>query len=323
VVVLVGLAAACLLAAGFVLQQHEAAGLPDTRLRPGLLLVLLRRPVWLAGIAAMIGGQVLGAIALGMGSLVVVEPLLATNILFALPLAALSSRARLSGRDWIGAVLVVGGLVVFLVGLAPGSAVDTSEIGAAAWALAGGCHVVAVVVLLLVARGRRERTCAALTATAAGVLFGLQDFLTQRSVMRLGEGAAWLLTSWPPWVLLIVAISGLTLAQRAFGLADLSASLPAITLAEPVGGIALSVGVLGQRLPNHLALLACTVGGLVVMVAGVVLLTRSPLVVDSRGRGGSRRRSGAGDGHGGQPSPEAGERHGGAGVDEPARRTAP
>jgi drug/metabolite transporter (DMT)-like permease len=284
VLILVGLAAAVLLAVGFVLQQHEAAEVPGGALRPGLLLVLMRRPVWLGGIGAMVCGQLLGAVALGMGSLVVVEPLLATNVLFALPLAAVSSRRHLSPGDWAGALLVVGGLSLFLVGIAPRSAVDTEPVAAAAWWVSGGVFVVVVSVLLLVARTRAARTRAALTAAAAGALFGFQDFLTQRSILRLDGGPLAYLTSWAPYVLLAVAVTGLALAQRAFGLADLSASLPPITFGEPVAGMALSIAALGHGLPQRPGLQAAALGGLLLMVAGVVLLTRSPLVVDPHGR---------------------------------------
>lgn len=284
--VLLGLAAALLLAGGFVLQQHEAAGVPEgAALRPGLLLVLVRRPVWLGGIATMVGGQLLGAVTLGMGSLVVVEPLLATNVLFALPMAALASRRRLSPGDWIGALLVVGGLALFLVGIPPRAGVRIGGPSPLAWGLVGAAYLIAVCGILLLARGRSPRIRAALTAGGAGALFGLQDFFTQRVVLRLDRGLLGLLESWQPYVLLVVAITGLTLAQRAFGLADLSAALPPITLAEPVAGIALSIGALGQALPDRAGLLACAVGGLVIMVTGVVLLTRSPLVVDPHARG--------------------------------------
>lgn len=283
VLFLLGLSAAVLLATGFVLQQHEAAAVPPGRLGPGVLLVLARRPVWLGGIAAMAGGQLLGAAALGLGSLVVVEPLLATNVFFALPLAALASRRRLSTGDWVGAIMLVGGLAIFLAGGAPETAVPTHPIPVTLWLLGGGSLFAAVLLILLLAHGRGPRPRAALLATAAGTVFGLQDFLTQRAVQRLDGGVIALLTSWPPWVLIAVAVTGLTLAQRAFGLADLSASLPAITLTEPVCGIALSIGILGQALPRRPLLLTAAFGGLALMVAGVVLLTRSPLVVDPHG----------------------------------------
>jgi drug/metabolite transporter (DMT)-like permease len=288
VVVLLGLAAAVLLATGFVLQQHEAAALPTGRLGPALLLRLVRRPVWLGGIAAMVGGQLLGAAALGMGSLVVVEPLLATNVLFALPMAAVASRRRLSRGDWAGALMLVAGLALFLLGGAPRSAVDTRTVAAPSWVLAGAALVAVVVLLLVLGRGRDRRISAALTAGAAGIVFGAQDFLTQRALVRSGAGVLALLASWPPWVLVVVAVTGLTLAQRAFGLADLSASLPPITLDEPLCGIALSAGILGAALPHRALELAAAAAGLSLMIAGVVILTRSPLVVGPRRTPGSR-----------------------------------
>jgi drug/metabolite transporter (DMT)-like permease len=283
VVVLVALSAAVLLAVGYVLQQHEAAQAGGGRRGPALLLVLVRRPIWLGGIGSMVGGQLLGALALGMGSLVVVEPLLAANVLFALPMGALFSRRWLSRGDWIGAAMLIGGLVVFLLGAATEPVVGGDGPSARAWLLAGSALALVVLVLLTVGRARSLRARAALTATAAGATFGMQDLLTQRAVLRFDDGVVAALTSWQPWVVVVVAVIGLTFTQTAFGTADISASLPPITLAEPVVGIVLSIGLLGQGLPPFPVQLSCAVAGMGLMVAGVVLLTRSPLVVDPHG----------------------------------------
>jgi drug/metabolite transporter (DMT)-like permease len=288
VLVLIGLGAAVLLATGYVLQQHEAAEQQAGGWSPGLLLVLARRPIWLAGIAAMVCGQILGAVALGLGSLVVVEPLLATNVLFALPLAALASRRRLSRGDWVGAVMLVGGLVLFLLG-GTRTTPDGAAVRAGTWAETWGLLTAVVVLLLVLARGRSPRIQATLLAAAAGIGFGLQDVLTQRVIVQLDHGVPALLASWLPWCGIGVAVVSLTLAQRAFGLADLSASLPAITLAEPLCGMALSVGVLDESLPHRPLFLAVALAGLAVMMAGVVILTRSPLVLDPHRRPTSER----------------------------------
>jgi drug/metabolite transporter (DMT)-like permease len=283
VLAVVALGAAVLLAVGYVLQQHEAAQSDDHRLSPRLLLTLARRPAWLGGIGAMVAGQLLGALALGMGSLVVVEPLLAVNVLFALPLGAVASRRWLSAGDWAGAAMLVAGVGIFLLGVGSSEAVHRRDPGAWGWSLTGGSVLLVVATLLAVARGRQVRSRAALLATAAGAVFGMQDVLTQRTVLVVDEGWRALVGSWQPWVLIVVAIAGLTFAQNAFGLADISASLPAITLAEPVVGMAVSAGALGQGLPTRPLLLAAALGGLCLMLAGVVLLTRSPLVVDPHG----------------------------------------
>jgi hypothetical protein len=90
------LLAALLIGTGFVLQQHAAELEPDSRfLSLRLITDLVRTPRWLAGIVAMIGGQILAAWSIGHLTLSVVEPLLTTNLIWALILAVpLAKRAR-------------------------------------------------------------------------------------------------------------------------------------------------------------------------------------------------------------------------------------
>lgn len=283
-VILIGLGAAVLLGCGFVMQQHQAAEVPsDAPLRPGLLLVLLRQPIWLGGIATMVAGQLLGATALDLGSLVVVEPLMATNVLFALPLGALWSRRRLQRGDWIGAITMIAGLAL-LLGLNQPRTSGTVLVGIWPILVAGAAVAALAVVIVILAIGRRPRLRALMLAAAAGVMFGMQDLLTQQVVRRLGQGILAQLGSWPLWAVVATAIVGLTLSQNAFSTADLSASLPALTLAEPITGFALSTLLFGQELRTTPGPLAAGAAGLALMILGVVLLTRSPLVHDPHQR---------------------------------------
>jgi hypothetical protein len=92
------LLAALLIGVGFVLQQIAAEREPDSRfLSVRLMTDLLRTPLWLAGIVAMVGGQILAAWSIGHLTLSVVEPLLTTNLIWALILAVpLARRAQAS-----------------------------------------------------------------------------------------------------------------------------------------------------------------------------------------------------------------------------------
>src|SRR6516165_6299958 len=113
--VALALAASICFAVAAVTQQRAAARLPSQRaFDPGVLLRLIRRPAWLAGLAAVIAGFVLQAAALGLGRLVVIEPVLATSLLFALALASRRDRRRLRRAEWAAALAVVAGLAVFL-----------------------------------------------------------------------------------------------------------------------------------------------------------------------------------------------------------------
>ena len=110
------LVAALLFAFGTVLQQKEAQEVSDSDARKaGFLLRLARRPVWLAGMAADGVGYGAQAAALGIGRIVVVQPLLATTVVFALPLGARILGQPIRRRDVLAALAVTAGLGVFLV----------------------------------------------------------------------------------------------------------------------------------------------------------------------------------------------------------------
>jgi drug/metabolite transporter (DMT)-like permease len=98
------------------MQQRAASEVPDDEsLGLGLVRRLVRRPIWLAGTAGDTLGYVAQAAALGLGSLVLVQPLLATSLLFALPLGAWWAGRRLRRSDGLWALALTAGLAVFLV----------------------------------------------------------------------------------------------------------------------------------------------------------------------------------------------------------------
>jgi drug/metabolite transporter (DMT)-like permease len=275
VTILIVLAAAFLLGLGFVLQQRAAQQAPpDELLSYRLLLDLVRKPVWLAGIASMVGGQVLGAVALGKADVTLVEPLLTANLLFALALARLVSAQALGRREWSGAALLILGIAVFVIAGDP-RAGQTTLHNLQAWLVVGGIGCLAAL-LVAVARRRPGPEKATLLAAAAGALFGLQDGFTRRAMTLLDEGVAHLLASWQIYAVVGVAIVGILLAQSAFEAAPLKASLPAMTVAEPLCGMAFGVGAFGEVVRVAPVWLGLESAGLLAMVTGVIMLGRSP-----------------------------------------------
>lgn len=272
----VALGAAVLLALGFVIQQRVAAEEPPNEvLRISLLLHLARRPRWLLGIAAMIGGQVLGATALSMADLGLVEPVLAANLLFALLISAAWTRRRLARREWLGALALAGGLAMFVVVAAPHGG-KVLNLPWPNWALSMGAIVAVAAVLVACSRLGGEGIRASMLAAAAGVLFGLQDALTRRTLAVLPRhGIIAVITQWATYMLVAVAICALLLAQSAFEAAPLPASLPAITLAEPVTGIAFGASVFSEHIGLGPAPLAAEIVSLAVGGVGVWVIGRS------------------------------------------------
>lgn len=276
-----GVGSAALGGLGFVIQQQEAASQPDTvRLHPRLLLNLLRRPVWLLGLAAMVAGQILGGLALDKGGLGLVEPLLATNLMFALGIAAVRHRRRLPRREVLGAFLIAGGLAGFIVVASPGSG-DLYPPWQS-WLIAGLVLLGVVGGLLAWSRRCCEITAARTIGAAAGVTFGFQDALTRRTLTSVPSGDPLsVLHHWPTYVLIVVGACSIFLAQSAFEAGPLPASLPLVTFGEPLTGIAFGAAVYGEHLslaPGDLAVeLACLAAAAygVWRVAGSGTLTAS------------------------------------------------
>lgn len=277
VTVALALGAALFLAVGFVVQQREASHEPpDERLSFVLLIKLAQRPVWLGGVATMAVGQVLGAIALKAGNLALVEPVIATNLLFALPLAAIWSRSRLGVREWVGGLLLIGGLATFIAAGDPRR--HGSEVVWTHWIMAGAVVALLAGVLVMVSRSKAPYQQATLLASAAGLLYGLQDALTERTMGALDHGVLAMLSSWPAYVLLGVAVIAMLLSQSAFEEAPLSASLPASTAIEPIAAVAFGVGLYHEHLDTSPLALALEIAGLAVAVVGVFLVAGSPIV---------------------------------------------
>jgi drug/metabolite transporter (DMT)-like permease len=277
-----GLLAACLLGLGFVLQQHAAERAPlSDMLSFRLLLDLIRVPLWLGGIGCMVLGQILGALALTVGDLSRVEPLLATNLLFAMALARWFSGQALGWTGWAGVLALSGGVAVFIVAGRPQQ--SSQPVGPVRYWLVlalllgiAGAFVLAALAVDLVHRP-------ALLAPSAGVLYGVQDALTRASgTIASHHGVVRLLASWQPWALVALAIVGLMLVQSAFEAGPLRESLPPLTAAEPLAGIACGIGLFGDTLASTPGALAWQSAAVIAVVSGVFLLGRHPAMPAGR-----------------------------------------
>src|SRR5690349_8269040 len=88
-------------------------------MRPGLLIRLIKQPRWLLGLASDFGGYLCHAAALGLATVVFVEPILATGILMSLFISSRFVHRPVRRADWIAAVVLSGGLALFLYEVSP------------------------------------------------------------------------------------------------------------------------------------------------------------------------------------------------------------
>ncbi len=285
-VILLALSASAFTALASVAQRRAAAPAPeDMRFSWHLVVYLLRRPVWFLGIASMILGFVFQVAALRYGSLSLVQPLIATELVIVFGVIALHDRHRVHSRDWLSAIGMVIGLGVFLRLARP--TVGHTHASAPLWILAGSLTFVLAGLLAAVAylpiRGIQPSSGrkAALLGIAAATGFGFVAAVVKELSTHLSQGPVGVFSNWSPYVLLLSGAAAMFLASNAFQAGSLAASQPGLTLVDPLVASLLGVVLFGDRLNLHPAAVVGELLALVAIVGSVVFLSRSPLVQDT------------------------------------------
>jgi len=277
VAVLAAVGAASAFGVGVALQ-HRQAQLTTTGQTPWrLLAALARRRRWLAGIGLAVAAYGLQALALAFGPLVLVAPIVATDLLFALPLAAVWARKSMRPADWAGCLLAAGGVGIFLASSQPSA--GRSDAPAEVWVLAFGLVALISAAALVAGRRSGRRAGTASLAVAAGTVFGLTAAVTLSMTRQLRfNGVISMLTNWQPWVLIFLGIAGLMLSAKAYQAGDLAASLPIMDTVEPLSGVLLGTMVLGERLAASPPRLVLQLVAATAATTGIIVLRRAPSV---------------------------------------------
>ncbi len=265
--------AAFAFAFGTVLQQKGTLTTTQQSGDAPWLIQILRKPVWLAGMVMQASGWILQAVALDKAPLMVVQAITSLSLVIALPIGIWLTGQQVDRKVVAGAVAVVAGIIVFLsVGSPHGGTTNPS---AATWWTA--CLVIAALVLVFAALGRSRQgaTRALLFGSAAGFGYGLQTAVTKDFDLEVGHGVLALLADWSIYVLVASAVVGFILQQSALKtgvLAPAMASSNAVTLFV---GVILGSVIFGEMLGHGGGHVAPAILGLVLAVAGVVLLARA------------------------------------------------
>jgi drug/metabolite transporter (DMT)-like permease len=285
-----GLLAAFLFAASASLQQRaahngnaEAEGDGTARRTDvfvglwRLIRRLLREPLWLLGWVTNLVGFFVQALALHFGSVALVQPLLVTQLLFALPMAAAWERRRPGLRDWVSGGLISAGLAVFLAVRDVAPVADEANRGR----LLLACLVAAgaILVILLMSVGMPRLVRATMLAIGAGLCFAISAAMIKlTSDDLLNRGVAATARDWPGYVLAASTAVGLLIEQGAFAGGSLPAAVAAMSITNPIASYLLGVFAFGAEPPDSAGALAgLAVAGALISV-GAVGLAHSPLV---------------------------------------------
>ncbi|HME48009.1 DMT family transporter [Mycobacterium sp.] len=267
------LAAALFIAIGDVIHQRSAHAVTDEPVSHiGLFAKLLRNTQWWLGSLVAALGFALQAAALGFGSVLLVQALLVTSLLFAIPISAKLAHRRVTRWEWAWAVLLATSVAVIVTvgNPAAGHARGSLEVWAGVVAVLGPLLVLCV----LGARVWSGPVSAVLLGFVSGALWGVFAVLTKGVVHRIDHGLWALLRTPELYVWALVAIAATAWQQSSFRAGSLTASLPTMTVAEPIVGSVLGIVVLGETLHTHRAGYSALGLAVVVMVFSTAALAR-------------------------------------------------
>ncbi len=270
---LLAIVAAFFFALAATLWQKAALSLTDVSFRhPKSFLVLLTQWLWLLGLAVQLLGVALQAAALDRGRVSIIQPLLVTSVIWALPLGYYMTGQVITRRLVFGAGVIVAGLAIFASFGDPAAGVDNAP--ASDW-IASILVIGAICAALLLFANRGNLTARAATlGTIAGVLYGLSATLMKPVVESLHTvGVSGVLGGWEFWVMTTAGLVGFLFQQLSLSTGRLVPSVATVSVANPVVSVLLGALVLQERLdtnPEWHAVLG--IGGLALALFGAVMI---------------------------------------------------
>lgn len=282
---LLALCAALASAVGGVIRQRSAQEITEQQVgHLELFRMSLRDPRWWWGGLAAVVNYGLQAIALGLGSVMLVTALQVTTLLFALPISARLTDHPVTRREWIWAALLAAALAVVVTVGEPTAGHARGSL--AAWIVVAIVMGPPLGMCVLGARTWAGRPAAAvLLAVVAGSTLAVFAVLTKGVVEVMGHGFAAVVRAPELYAWLVVALVSMVFQQSAFHAGALTASLPTMVIAKPTVASLLGVTVLGETLRANGEEICVVAAAAAVVVVATMALARGEAATMTVGSG--------------------------------------
>jgi drug/metabolite transporter (DMT)-like permease len=261
-----------------VLQRIGVEEAPsDAKSSSKLMASVLTRPVWFVGLLFATASFLLQALALSLGDLSTVQPVMVTELVFLMAVLGFWFRRPLGWGEWAGACTTAVGLGIFLsVGSPTGGTLRPSV---NSWGMVLGAASFGTALSLFMTRFGSRSWRAAWFGVAGGILFALTAALLKVSSDYVAkQGIGHLFFHWQPYAVAVTGLIGLVLVQHALQSGSIAASQSALLIVNPIASILIGTLLFGDRLRTAGGRGVILAFGLVVMCVGLVVLAHSPLI---------------------------------------------
>ncbi|HVC14175.1 MAG TPA: DMT family transporter [Acidimicrobiales bacterium] len=260
-----------------VLQRMGVEDAPESdTLRLRLIAHAVRNRVWLAGLGLMVLSFAMQATALHLGRLSEVQPILTAELLFLVVILGVWFQFSLGWKEWLGSAAAALGLAGFLLFADPGrgngrpSAVDWTEVGI-------GCAVAVAAGTVLAQRGPRWWRAASF-GWAGAVAYAFAAACTKEVSAFAARDWVAIFWHWQTYALAGSGAVAVFLAQNAYHAGPIAASQSSLVLVDPLASILIGIVLFNDDLRTRGAWGPLEALSLLVLFAGGVLLSHSPLI---------------------------------------------
>jgi len=265
------LVAAFLFAVAATLQQKGALDLGVSADSLRSLAGLVRSRWWLVGSGALLVGYLVQAVALDHGRLAIIQPLLVTTVVFALPLGYFITHQEVGRREIVGAAVVVAGLAMFTVFGKPAGGNENAPNDE--WAIALGLILAICIVLFVLGRRAEGSRQAAFIGVVSGILFGTSACLVKPTIEMLHVSVGEVLSHWEFYAMAIAGITAFVLQQMSLSSGFLATSVATVSVSNPIVSVLLGTLLFDERLERPPWHIVAAFAGLALSMLGAITIS--------------------------------------------------
>ena len=259
--------------------QRKGSGKPkpDELYKKDIILKTSKNSVWQIGVLTEALAAVLEVVALYFGSLIIVEPLLMTNLIFLMVILQLKYKIAVSPREWSGVIAICLGISLFLI-------VSNPKSGVPSYGLIWLAPTIIVATLIttgaiITRRLKQSEKRGAAGAITAGLSLGLTAALTRLAMVELHSGIYVFFTHWPIYALIISAVVSVITIQVGYASGPLKITQPVLEVVSPIVSILIVLLIFRHSISmTPLAILLESVG-FIIAAGGVVVLGSSARLI--------------------------------------------
>jgi len=255
--------------------------------------LLSRRQAWanftsrlfVVGIVLQIAGFAAQAMALSKAPLIVVEPLLTTDLIFLLLIIHFPLKVKVKARDWWAVAFMCVGMSGLFLAANPRS--GHLRYSLLPWLLTVCLAAsLAAAGLLVVKTATSPQRRAAAAALAAALSFALNAAFTKLALNQWQQqGLGTVFSSWPLYALIVSGITSLYLMQTAYSTGPLAVSQPIMEVTEPTISVLIGMLIFGDSVSHSPAALAAELASISLVMFGIIRLASSPQIQQAGERG--------------------------------------